>query len=72
MDLVWVMFFSKSSIIIFAIKIKHTCAELSFTVRFMITVKSVLNGHSKRRPKIGFQDRLSLNAGQKYFIFDIH
>ena len=30
------------------------------------TVKPVLSGHSKWRPKIGFQDRLSLNAGQKY------
>ena len=29
------------------------------------TVKPVLSGHSKR-PKIGFQGRLSLNAGQKY------
>ena len=29
-------------------------------------VKPVLSGHSKRRPKIGFQDRLSLNTGQKY------
>ena len=29
------------------------------------TVKPVLSGHSKRRPKLGFQDRLSLNAGQK-------
>ena len=28
------------------------------------TVKPVLSGHSKRRPKIGFQDRLPLNAGQ--------
>ena len=28
------------------------------------TVKPVLSGHSKRRTKIGFQDRLSLNAGQ--------
>ena len=26
----------------------------------MSTVKPVLSGHSKRRPKIGFQDRLSL------------
>ena len=25
------------------------------------TVKPVLSGHSKRRPKIGFQDQLSLN-----------
>ena len=30
------------------------------------TVKPVLSGHSKREPKIVFQDRLSLNAGQKY------
>ena len=29
-------------------------------------VKPVLRGHSKRIPKIGFQDRLLLNAGQKY------
>ena len=27
------------------------------------TVKLVLNGHSQKRPKIGFQDQLSLNAG---------
>ena len=30
------------------------------------TVKPVLSGLSKRRPKIGFQDRLLLTAGQKY------
>ena len=30
------------------------------------TVKPVLNGHSKRRLKIGFQDPILLNAGQKY------
>ena len=30
------------------------------------TVKPVLSGHSKRRPNIGFQYQLSLNAGQKY------
>ena len=30
------------------------------------TVKPALSDHSKRRPKLGFQDRLSLNAGQKY------
>ena len=29
------------------------------------TVKPFLSGHSKRRPKIGFQDRLLLNAGPK-------
>ena len=32
----------------------------------VITVKPVLRNHSKRRIKIGFQDGLSLNAGQKY------
>ena len=31
-----------------------------------VTVKPVLSGHSKRRPKIVFQDRLSLNADQTY------
>ena len=30
------------------------------------TVKTVLSSHSERRPKINFQDRLSLNEGQKY------
>ena len=30
------------------------------------TVKPVLSNHLKRRPKIGFQYQLSLNAGQKY------
>ena len=30
------------------------------------TAKPVLSGHSKRTQKIGFQYRLSLNAGQKY------
>ena len=28
------------------------------------TVRPVLNSHSQKRPKIGFQDQLSLNAGQ--------
>ena len=32
----------------------------------MYTVKPVLSGHSKRRPKVGFQDRVPLNAGQMY------
>ena len=31
------------------------------------TVKPVLTGHPKRRPTIGFQDQLSLNASQKYY-----
>ena len=30
------------------------------------TVKPVLSGHSKKRPEIRFEDRLSLNADQKY------
>ena len=30
------------------------------------TVKPVLGGHSKRRQKIGLQDQLLLNTGQKY------
>ena len=33
---------------------------------FVFTVKPVLSRHSKRTPKIGFQYRVSLNAGQKY------
>ena len=32
----------------------------------LITVKPVFSGLSNRRPKVGFQDRSSLNAGQKY------
>ena len=32
----------------------------------VFTVKPALSGHSKRTPKIGFQYRLSFNAGQKY------
>ena len=41
--------------------------DFAFEVWFnIVTVKPVLSGHSKRRPKIGFQDRLALNAGQKY------
>ena len=33
---------------------------------YIYTVKPVLSGHSKRRAKFGLQDRLLLNAGQKY------
>ena len=32
----------------------------------MNTVKPVFRGHSKKGQNIGFQDQLSLNAGQKY------
>ena len=38
----------------------------SVGIIILYTVEPVLSGHSKRRPKIGFQDQLSLNAGQKY------
>ena len=38
----------------------------NFTTSKFFTVKPVVSRYSKRRPKIGFQDRLSLNAGQKY------
>ena len=32
------------------------------------TKKHVISGHSKRTQKVVFQDQLSLNAGQKYYI----
>ena len=38
-----------------------SCARVTLTD----TVKSNLSGHSKKNTKIGFQDRLLLNAGQK-------
>ena len=40
--------------------------DVSKTIDYFIEDKAVLSGHSKRRPKIGFKDRLLLNAGQKY------
>ena len=46
-------------------------AQLYFkTMLIEPTVKPVLSGHSKRRPKIGFQDQLSLNAESilQYFL----
>ena len=58
--------------------LKSTGLDITFEVKgfgrdvnawvkvFRVTVKPALSGHSKRRPKIGFQDRLSLNDGQKY------
>ena len=39
---------------------------LSCSRQITSTVKPVIRGHSKRRPKIGFQDWISLTAGQKY------
>ena len=47
-------------------KNKEDLCESEKKVKFFSTVKPVLSGHSKRRPKIGFQDRLLLNAGQKH------
>ena len=48
--------------------ILFTCIKLprGFKTFVLSTVKPVLGGHLERRPKIGFQDRLLLNAGQKY------
>ena len=43
-----------------------TMSILTLSVFSESTIKPVLNGHSKGRQKIGLQDRLSLNAGQKY------
>ena len=34
--------------------------------KILYTVKPIVSHHSKRRPKVGFQDQLSLYAGQKY------
>ena len=47
--------------------LKEACVKVQLYQSSLLTytVKPVLSGHSKR-PKIGFQDHLSLNAGQKY------
>ena len=48
---------------------KLTCSlqyDCIMNVLKRATVKPVLSGHSKRRPKIGFHDQISLNADQKY------
>ena len=41
-----------------------TCTNL--ILFFSVSVAEFQQRHSKRRPNISFQDRLSLNAGQKY------
>ena len=41
-------------------------ADLEPVFKRRNTVKPVLSGHSKRTRKVGFQYRLSLNAGQRY------
>ena len=43
-----------------------TASSLRSILLNLTKVKPVLRGHSKRRPKIGFQDRSSLNACQNY------
>ena len=51
----------------FKLMIKKKITILSIkSLLILYTLKPVLSGHSKRRPKIGFQDLLSLNAGQRY------
>ena len=40
--------------------------KIMFLGPYTCTVKPVLSSHSKKRPKICFQDQLSLDAGQKY------
>ena len=40
---------------------QYTCSYWYYKKR------KIINDHSKRRPKIGFQTQLSLNAGQKYY-----
>ena len=41
-------------------------AIVPFCSQLLNTIKPVLTGHSKRKPKFVFQILLSLNAGQKY------
>ena len=41
-------------------------STLSCSENTTCTIKPVLSCHPKRRPKMCFRDRLSLNAGQKY------
>ena len=66
-DIVWVKGAKQCHVIS---DFKNICykihKQLSFSTLYISTVKAVLSGHSKRRPKIDFQDRLSLNAGLNY------
>ena len=43
----------------------HPCKDKRFAYFFHYS-KTCLKGRLRRRPKIGFQDGLWLNAGQKY------
>ena len=53
------------------IKGKNKLRMESIFFSFNSTVKPILSGHSKKT-KIGFQDRLSLNTGQKYCRILLH
>ena len=48
------------------IHVCNVCLDKINLQRKTYTVKPVLSGLSKRRSNIGFQNRLSFNAGQKY------
>ena len=47
------------------LSLRYNCVYIIIVNLFAYTVKPVLSGHSKKT-KIGFQDQLSLNVGQKY------
>ena len=40
--------------------------KISHAVQMLMNSKSCVNGPLSKRPKFGFQDRLSRNAGQNY------
>ena len=50
------------------IKLKYKIKTYNKWDRNSCTLKPVLNGHSQKDPKIGFQDQLLLNARQKICI----
>ena len=61
----------------FSLTIYVVCTHCEYHTQYMFslrtdvsgdtyTVKPVLTDHSKRTPKICFQNQLSLNAGQKH------
>ena len=48
-------------------KSRRSCSGKS--IKFVTYSKTCLKRPLKKKTKIGFQDRLSLNAGQRYFDF---
>ena len=60
------IFFMSTSLLFKLSMLQNKTSSLFKFTRFDCTVKPDLGCHSKRKPKIGFHDRLSLNAGQKY------